>query len=389
MTQAGVIVHYLRLAIVPWPLVLDYGWPRAASLADVALPAAIVVGLLGLTVWPTARRMPIGFAGLWFFVTLAPTSSVVPIVTEVAAEHRMYLPLAAIVASVVCGVHRLATAGGPERAAPRAIETAASPDRLTLVGPDFQTRRGRSAGSAALRAITIGVVILFAFMTDARNRDYHSFDDIWLDTIARRPANARGRVNYASALVEQHRYHDAERHLRVAIDVEPDYPEAQANLGVALCAQGQLDEGIAHLQRAIAIQPDYAAAHQNLGEAWASQGRLAEAAAAFGRALAYRPNDVMLLNRRGWILATATEDAARNGRDAIALAERAVGLTNRRDVTSLDTLAAAYAEADRFADAEVTGREALTLARSTGDQTMVPELEQRLEAYQDHRKIRQ
>ena len=37
---------------------------------------------------------PAGFPGAWFFLILAPTSSVLPIVTEVAAEHRMYLPLA-------------------------------------------------------------------------------------------------------------------------------------------------------------------------------------------------------------------------------------------------------------------------------------------------------
>src|SRR5262245_33459333 len=98
VTQAGVIARYLRLAIVPWPLVLDYGWPRATSVADVAVPAGMIVGLLALTAWAFVRRMPIGFAGVWFFLTLAPTSSVIPIVTEVAAEHRMYLPLAAVLA---------------------------------------------------------------------------------------------------------------------------------------------------------------------------------------------------------------------------------------------------------------------------------------------------
>jgi hypothetical protein len=36
--------------------------------------------------------------GAWFFVILAPTSSVVPIVGSPMAEHRMYLPLAAVVA---------------------------------------------------------------------------------------------------------------------------------------------------------------------------------------------------------------------------------------------------------------------------------------------------
>ena len=94
------------------------------------------------------------------------------------------------------------------------------------------------------------------------------------------------------------------------------------------------------------------------------------------------------MNRTGWILATAKEDEVRNGREAVTLAERAARITNRRDVTSLDTLAAAYAEVDRFPDAQRAGEEALALARSSGDQAMIPELEQRLEAYRNHRKIR-
>ena len=188
--------------------------------------------------------------------------------------------------------------------------------------------------------------------------------------------------------LERREYREAEEHLRAAIAIEPDYPEAHADLGVALCAQERFDEGIAHLQRAIAIQPDYAAAHQDLGEAYAAQGRLDLAATAFGTALKYRSDDVVLLNRRGWILATAKDDWVRNGREAVTLAERAVRITNRRDVTSLDTLAAAYAEVDRFPEAQRAGEEALALARSSGDQATVRELGQRLESYRNHRKIR-
>jgi tetratricopeptide (TPR) repeat protein len=273
-------------------------------------------------------------------------------VTEVAAEHRMYLPLAAVIAVVVLGA--------------------------------FSLMR-RRIGAAAVAA----VVVVFAVLTDARNRDYESFDRIWLDTIQKRPMNARARVNYASALLPQSRYREAEEHLRVAVGVEPDYPEAHADLGVALCAQGQVDEGIAHLQRAIAIQPDYAAAQQDLGEAYASQGRFGPAAKAFATALARRPDDVTLLNRAGWILATAADDEVRNGREAVALGERAVRLTGRRDVTSLDTLAVAYAEVGRFQEAETAGGEALALARASGEAAMVPELELRLAAYRARQKIRE
>ena len=101
MTQAEVVAHYLRLAVIPAPLVLDYDWRAASSLAQVAVPGLLLTVLLAATVWGLMRRSPAAFAGAWFFLILAPTSSVLPVVTEVAAEHRMYLPVAGVIALVV------------------------------------------------------------------------------------------------------------------------------------------------------------------------------------------------------------------------------------------------------------------------------------------------
>ena len=61
-----------------------------------------------------------GFLGAWFWITLAPTSTIVPIATEVAAERRMYLPLAALVG---CEVPELP----PEQAAAPAATAPAEP----------------------------------------------------------------------------------------------------------------------------------------------------------------------------------------------------------------------------------------------------------------------
>src|SRR5207342_1327835 len=89
-TQADVITHYLVLVFRPWPL--------AHSPLDVWPQALLVSALFALTVLAVVRKWPAGFAGAVFFVVLAPTSSLLPIPTEVAAEHRMYLPLAAVIA---------------------------------------------------------------------------------------------------------------------------------------------------------------------------------------------------------------------------------------------------------------------------------------------------
>ena len=66
------------------------------------------------------------------------------------------------------------------------------------------------------------------------------------------------------------------------------------------------------------------------------------------------------LNNLAWLLATCPDDNVRNGRRAVTLAEKAVELTERKNATYLDTLAAAYAEARRFDDAVRVQQEALT-----------------------------
>src|SRR5437764_5148375 len=101
-TQFGVIVHYLRLALWPDALVLDYAWPVARTASAIIPFAAIIISLMAATLWALARRPAVGFLGAWFFLILAPTSSVMPI-ADLAFEHRMYLPLAAVIALFVIG----------------------------------------------------------------------------------------------------------------------------------------------------------------------------------------------------------------------------------------------------------------------------------------------
>ena len=72
VTQAGVIVHYLRLAVFPSPLVFLYTWPVASSITALLPQLAVVSCLVALTVVALARRHPLGFAGAAFLLILAP-----------------------------------------------------------------------------------------------------------------------------------------------------------------------------------------------------------------------------------------------------------------------------------------------------------------------------
>jgi len=101
--QCWAILHYLRLSLVPYPLVLDYGVGVAHSAVEI-VPGAVVVAVLVLGTAAALAKVPwLGFLGVWFLAILAPTSSFVPVITETVAEKRMYLPLAAVVTFVVVG----------------------------------------------------------------------------------------------------------------------------------------------------------------------------------------------------------------------------------------------------------------------------------------------
>lgn len=97
MTQFGVIVYYLRLAVLPIGQTFDYDWPLARSpFAPQVLIPLLLLAALVVVAARSARSQPLfTFAVGWTLLILAPTSSVMPI-ADVAVERRMYLPLAGI-----------------------------------------------------------------------------------------------------------------------------------------------------------------------------------------------------------------------------------------------------------------------------------------------------
>jgi tetratricopeptide (TPR) repeat protein len=360
-TQATVIVHYIRLVLVPWPLSIDYEWPAATSVLRVLPQALLLICVCGLTTWGLVRAKPVAFLGAWFFLILAPSSSILPIATEIAAEHRMYLPLAAAAALLVAGGWIL-------------VRRLAGPGRIGVV----------------LGIVLSGTaVVAGGCLTHQRNGDYQSEDGLWARTVARQPWNPRARSNYGWALLRQQRFPAAESQLRVALALQPDDPEAHLNLGIALCSQGRTPEGLEHLERAVALSPKNRDANYNLGEALTTVGRDTEALRAYRRALDAGPRDLLVLKRIVRVMATAPEDTVRDGKGAIPLAEEAVRLARGNDVDSLDLLAAAYAEAGRYTDAAETAQTAERLAARLGRPDLAEAVGVRLALYRSGRPFHQ
>jgi protein O-mannosyl-transferase len=248
--QLQMIARYLQLAFWPRDLVLDYGVPRRLALGDVAPQAALVVGLGVATVIALVRWPMIGFFGAWFFITLAPTSSIVPIATEVGAERRMYLPLMAVVVLLVSVAHRLSCGAGLTRPAP-------------------QGGVGRCYAAAGL---AVCICLLLSVGTFTRNRDYESAMSI-ARTIVERWPNGRGHYLLGTELLKAGQREGGMSELRVSA---VDYPGARYAIGTELLAEGMLDQAIQQLQMFIAAMPSHAnvaPARDMLGRAYAAQGR--------------------------------------------------------------------------------------------------------------------
>jgi tetratricopeptide (TPR) repeat protein len=91
------MVTYIRLLVWPSGLNLDYDFQPSMSIREPAvLPALVFLAGLIFLGWKWRRTRPVfSFSILWFFLTLSPTSSIIPI-TDVIYEHRLYLPLAGV-----------------------------------------------------------------------------------------------------------------------------------------------------------------------------------------------------------------------------------------------------------------------------------------------------
>lgn len=190
LTQPEALTRYLGLALWPHPLVFDYGIaadPRRAVLLGCAVMVAL---LLVLTAWLWWIRRPEALGLGAFFLLLAPTSLMPG--EQIIAEHRMYLPLAALMGVLVAAT-------------------------TAWVG-----RRGL--------ALCFALAIAGGVVTAARNADYQNAFLLWSDTVQKRPANANAHYHLGNACLHRGDPATAIRHYEQAVRLDPDLASAREGL---------------------------------------------------------------------------------------------------------------------------------------------------------------
>lgn len=269
-TQPEIVFHYLRLAVVPYGLNIDYAWQPTPDDWRLYGPWMAAIGvLLLLTLWAVWKNPPLGYVGGWWFVVLAPTSSVAPII-DMAFEHRTYLSLIAVVVlEVIVGFESIGW---------------------------LVRRIGGEAATVSVSRWSICIVSVAALtaLTLHRNHDYRSELAMWRDVRFKVPHNPRGHYNYGVYLQtagSPPEVEEAIREYHETLKLDPHYADAYLNLGALANWKQQYAEGEANYRNFLRYRPDDLSGLTGLAEALVRLNRTQEAQPFVDRALELDPDN--------------------------------------------------------------------------------------------------
>lgn len=274
ISQPFVITRYFTSFFLPFDLSADTDWKTISSIFDFRFLVGfifLVLSLLTIVRMSIDKKLaPLSYALLWFFICVAPTSSILPL-AEVMNDHRVYFSNVALSFALVYAIY------------------------LTL---NYFRGKGKKPGqdiSVSNNPIFIGlcaiIILANAFGTYQRNEVWENSNTLWKDVTLKSPRNPRGLMNYGLTLVEEQpwlamAYYDASH------EMQPIYVYLHINYGVLKSRLGYPSRDIEyHYEKALFHNypgnPDPYFYYSN----WLlSKYRIAEAKIACKQALEISPN---------------------------------------------------------------------------------------------------
>lgn len=278
ITQPYVILHYFVTFFWPTGLSADSDWGVLNSAMDIRFFTGclfiLAMFVIAFYTSKTALLRPVSFGILWFFIALAPTSSIIPL-GEVLNDHRMYFPFVGLVISVswVLGlmVFKL-------------------------------TNETRALSARQKGTILVPVLLLLctcAYGTWKRNEVWHNEESLWFNVTLKSPQNGRGLMNYGLIKVEQGKYAEAEKYFNRAMQLLPAYSYIYVNMGVLKEKMGDKANAETYYLQGIALGDTYPTHFFLYGQFLFSQARFIEAKVMLQKSIAlsnsYLPPRLLLM----------------------------------------------------------------------------------------------
>jgi len=319
MTEWKILFIYVRLIFWPAGQCLDWRYPVSTQLdAGIVLAGATLLLATVAAVLLVRRARTLagdtaalacvsGFGVLWFFLVLAPTSSLMPL-ADLLVEHRTYLASLGLLAAAATLLGRLA-ARLPARASHAAVAVVwlalglalfrrnavwEEPERLWQ-----EVARKRPSNSRAHTAL--------ATLYQGRGDLVSAIREYGLALHIVPQASREDRLaifeGLAAALADVGHSQEAVAVARAALALKPGDTTILATLAATELRVGHIEEAERAAQAALDADPSHSQALLTLGEIHASSGDAAGAAQYFARSIEVEPNEPIRLLEYGQALA--------------------------------------------------------------------------------------
>jgi tetratricopeptide (TPR) repeat protein len=343
-----------------WPtkLAVIYPYPKSYDALEVWLIALLLAAVSGLCVCQIKRRPYLAVGWFWYLGTALPIIGLVQVGEQAMANRYTYIPLI-----------------GPV---------------ISLVWLVAEPGRANSFRKYLLAPATVIILVVCVISARWQVQLWENTVTLCEHTIAVTTDNPSAQFCLGVGLEQEGRPSEAMVHYRIQAVLSPLDYRVHYNLARILAKQGQWQEAIKEYDAAadMGANPDDYIVHLNLADALTHLGREPEAVSHLNEALRIKPDSTEAMNNLAWLLATSPDTNVRDGKRAVALAERACTLTDFKQTIFVGTLAAAYAEAGRFDDAMAMAEKACALATVAGETDWLKKNQELLNLYQNHQTYR-
>ena len=363
------IWFYLGKTILPIDLSMIYPrWTIDQTSALSYLPAILWLGVLALCwkfrqrIWGRAALFGLGCFTVTLFPALGFLSMDYLVISRVS-DHFQYLPMIALIVLFAAGLSRWLPAQmlAPVATVVVLVLSFGTFPRAEIIARNetlWRDTLGKNPNSFTAHN-NLGCLLAGQNKLPAAIQEFET-------TLRLRSQNAPAHCNLGRAYAMQGDFVRAESHFESALKIKPTDAEIQQAFALALLQQGKVEAAIEHLRAAVRVEPGNES-RQHLAGLLHQTGQHREAVVQYREVLKREPDSIETLNNLAWMLATSPDAIARNGADAVQFAEQACRLTDHKKAGMVGTLAAAYAEAGRFAEAVTTATKAAELADAAGD----------------------
>lgn len=236
---------YSGMFLAPRNLALSYTYDHQISIADIMLPAVVLIAVSAFAVWQFPRRKYLLIGWLWFLGTLVPVIGLVQVGAQSMADRYTYVPYFGLCVMFIWGLGDLV-------------------ERLPV--PSFVL--------PATLTICVGVLTVLAFNQTAL---WQNHETLYKATLARTKNNVLVAHNLCHYLMTEDRLDEAESYCRQAIEMRPNYPESYNTLGIIEMKRTRYAEAEADFRQALEISPNFVVVYANLATALSFQGKADEA----------------------------------------------------------------------------------------------------------------